>query len=313
MALVALAAADLLGHARLYNPFVPRDWVAPPSPALDWLREQPGVFRVSGVSPPVGSPHPRLDWYDRRYKGDSAPPNLLMPYRLADVRGRSSLFPKRIRDYVEAITGNDDIRVLMDYRADEYADPRVSLLSPRYVLSPEPLDAGQFDLVRGGPLRVYANRRAVPRVFVVPSAEVVPTDEAAIRRLGDRQRDPLASVVLAEPYELAPSGAFSRTAELVAYGPNGVRIRLAGVGAGFVVLTDTWMPGWRAWVDGTPRPILRANHLMRAVPVAPGDQTIDMAYEPEAFRVGVCLSLVGLAAVAASLGHAWCRLLKQET
>ena len=313
VALVALAAADLLGHARLYNPFVPRAWIAPPSPALDWLREQPGVFRVSGVSPPVGSPHPRLDWYDRRYKGDSAPPNLLMPYRLADVRGRSSLFPKRIRDYVQAITGNDDIRVLMDYRADECADPRVSLLSPRYVLSPEPIDPDQFDLVRGGPLRVYANRRALPRVFVVPSAEVVPTDEDAIRRLADPRRDPLASVVLAEPYELPPSAVFSRTAELAAYGPNALRIRLGGEGAGFVVLTDTWMPGWRAWVDGSPRPILRANHLMRAVPVAPGDQAIDMAYEPEAFRVGVCLSLVGLAAVAASLGDAWCRLLKQET
>ena len=307
-ALVALAAVDLLGQARLYNPFVPREQVSPPSPSLDWLAEQPGILRISGVSPPLDEPHPRLDWYDRRFKGDSAPPNLLMPYRLFDARGRSSLFPKRMRDYVEAVTGNDDIRVLMDYRAAEYADPRVSLLSPRYVLSPEPLDEPQFELVRDGPLRVYRNRAAVPRVFVVPEATVAASDAASLELLGSRDLDLLAKVVLAAPCGLAPSSVpFSRTAEIVAYGPNEVHIRLAGDGAGFVVLTDTWMPGWRAWVDGSPRPVLRANHLMRAVPVEPGEGTVHLAYEPRAFRLGLYLSLVGLAAVAASVGAAWAR------
>lgn len=54
----------------------------------------------------------------------------------------------------------------------------------------------------------------------------------------------------------------------------------------FLVLTDTYYPGWRASVDGSPRPLLRANHFFRAVPVLPGDQTVVFRYHSRPLRVG---------------------------
>ena len=292
MCLVALASVDLFAQARLYNPFVPRDWVYPPTDAVTWLRRQPGMFRISGVSPPVDEEHPRLDWYDRRYKGDSLPPNTAMPLRLYDARGRTSLFPRWIREYAERVTGNDDIRVLFDYRADEHRQHMVNLLGARYVLSPTPLAGDQFALVHDAPLRVYENKRAVPHVFVASEVEVVADDAAALRRLAT-EPPPLDHVLVDR--ELPPSPASSlATAEITSYEPNEVRVRITTQGGGYLVLSDTWFPGWNAYADGEPRPIARANYLMRCVPLKPTDTEVRFVYEPQAFRTGLFLSLTGL-------------------
>ncbi len=278
VALVAFAAVDLLAQARLYNPFVPSGWIAPRTEATDWLRGQPGFFRISGVSPPLDAEHPRLDWFARRYKGDSIPPNLAMPYRLYDIRGRSSLFPFWIREYCQAVTGNTDIRVLIDYRADEHRDPMVHLLSPRFVVSPVPLDGEQFRLALDGPPRIYEDTEAAPRAFFARPAE------------GET----------GQPALLLPGEAPG--AEIEAYAPNEVRIRVTAPQAGDLVLTDTWCPGWRAFVDGEPRPIARVNHLVRCVTLRDGERQVHLVYEPQAFRIGLFLSLVGVAVVFAALG-----------
>ena len=69
-----------------------------------------------------------------------------------------------------------------------------------------------------------------------------------------------------------------------------------------MVLSDTYYPGWRAFVDGVERPILRANHVFRAVVVPAGAQEVVFSYEPDSFRYGL---LVSVAAVALWLGLAW--------
>ena len=73
--------------------------------------------------------------------------------------------------------------------------------------------------------------------------------------------------------------------------------------AAVVVLVDSFDPGWRAWVDGEPAPILRANVAFRAVPVPPGEHRVEMLYRPRALSLGIAVSaltaVIALAAVAA--------------
>ncbi len=67
-------------------------------------------------------------------------------------------------------------------------------------------------------------------------------------------------------------------------------------GLGYVVFNETYAPGWHAWVDGAPTPILRAYGLFMGVGVPAGKaHQVDFRYEPASFRLGLFITLLTLA------------------
>ncbi|MBN1979185.1 MAG: YfhO family protein [Anaerolineae bacterium] len=84
-------------------------------------------------------------------------------------------------------------------------------------------------------------------------------------------------------------------------GPNRVTIRAALGAPGYLVLADTWYPGWRATVDGEPAEILRANYAFRAVWLEAGEHTVEMAYRPTSALVGGALSIATLVVIVIGL------------
>jgi hypothetical protein len=72
---------------------------------------------------------------------------------------------------------------------------------------------------------------------------------------------------------------------------------------GYVILTETYRPGWRAEVDGEARPVLRAQSAFRAVAVSAGRHQIVLSYRPASLLFGALasfLALLGLIVLAAS-------------
>ncbi len=80
-------------------------------------------------------------------------------------------------------------------------------------------------------------------------------------------------------------------------------------GPGLLLLSEVAYPAWRAYVDGEPREVLTADHLLRAVPIPAGERTVELRFESRALRFGVMISLVaflgllGLLAAAAGCRH----------
>jgi uncharacterized membrane protein YfhO len=83
--------------------------------------------------------------------------------------------------------------------------------------------------------------------------------------------------------------------------PNAVTIRAASESSGFLVLADTYYPGWQATLDGQPVEILRANHAFRVVAFPPGEHTVVFQYAPLSFQAGAAISLLTLAAMIGAL------------
>jgi len=82
--------------------------------------------------------------------------------------------------------------------------------------------------------------------------------------------------------------------------PNHVTLTVVAGSPGTLVLTDSYYPGWRAWVDGERRPINQANHAFRGIPIPSGRHEVEMRYEPGSFRVGLFVSLAALSALVAA-------------
>jgi hypothetical protein len=165
---------------------------------------------------------------------------------------------------------------------------------------------------------VFENTAARPRAFLASGAIVVPPDDWSLVQLTDTQLDPRTTMLLerasATPGDGegvlngAPIGPNER-AEIVRYEPDRAVVRVRADESRYLVLTDSYFPGWKAWVDGRAVDIERASYLFRAVVVPPGEHTVEWRYQPTSLLVGGAISAVGLAAMAtlATHGLAWRR------
>jgi uncharacterized membrane protein YfhO len=62
----------------------------------------------------------------------------------------------------------------------------------------------------------------------------------------------------------------------------------------FLVLNDTYFPGWKAFVDGKQTTIYRADYTFRAISLNAGTHRVDFVYDPLSFKLGVMISLLGI-------------------
>ena len=78
---------------------------------------------------------------------------------------------------------------------------------------------------------------------------------------------------------------------IVNYLPNKVKIKVDAKSCGFLILLDTYYPGWKAYIDGRESKIYRANYLFRAVYIpTKGEHIIEFIYSPFSFKIGSVIS-----------------------
>jgi uncharacterized membrane protein YfhO len=90
--------------------------------------------------------------------------------------------------------------------------------------------------------------------------------------------------------------------------PEIVRLRVNNANGGFLVLADTYFPGWTATVSegggAKEAPILPAYGVMRAVQLPAGVSSVrvEFQYRPWSWRIGAMVSLISLCLLALLLG-----------
>ncbi len=173
-------------------------------------------------------------------------------------------------------------------------------------------------------LRVAENTAALPRAFLVTRARTAPSIGQSLGEMIHRPFDPRREVVIAA--DAAPEvtarlpamdptgeGAAPGSAQVVDYAADAVRVRTSSPSAVLLVVTDTYYPGWRAFVDGVEQPLVRGDLLFRVVPVGPGEHVVDLRFEPLSIRVGLLISVVSLALAAGVLASAGRSMLRRRT
>lgn len=68
--------------------------------------------------------------------------------------------------------------------------------------------------------------------------------------------------------------------------------------AGWLVVADTWYPGWQAAIDGQATTVFVADGLFRAVRLDAGTHTVTFKYRPASFSIGLALSLIAWPSLA---------------
>ncbi|MFN8535562.1 MAG: YfhO family protein [Dehalococcoidia bacterium] len=198
-------------------------------------------------------------------------------HRLADVRGVDNpLMIADVQRYWSELGGRNGAPY--------------DLLNVRYVLAkPEArLEPTEFERVGGDEtIVIYRNRTSLPRTWIVPAAEVVADHEAAFAAVHRQGFDPRRTVVLeGGPAERGGDG----TATIVEAVNDRIVVDASAPAGGWLVLSETFYPGWEATVDGRPAEIRRANYLFRAVWLPAGEHRVELVYRPTSLLRGAAVA-----------------------
>jgi hypothetical protein len=161
---------------------------------------------------------------------------------------------------------------------------------------------------------VVERREAVPRAYAVRCVEYVATVEQAIAHLLAPGFQPTVEAVVVgneadhvvAPTAPAACSVPSADAEdqvaIVAAGHHTVAIDATCGETCLLVLTDLDYPGWRVWIDGRRREIVKTNAIFRGVWLEPGRHTVEFRFVPVTFWLGVALALAAVAGTVAIAG-----------
>lgn len=83
-----------------------------------------------------------------------------------------------------------------------------------------------------------------------------------------------------------------------------VTVEVNGAG-GVLTLADTYYPGWRVFVDGVERPLLRTYTTLRGVVMEPGRHSVEFIYDPRIFHILFRISNVLLVLLLVTTFAAW--------
>ena len=214
-----------------------------------------------------------------------------MVYGISTAVGFDGIVPRAIQT----------LRRVLSIIPPDRATNLLGLCSVRYLIGPTPLTASSLERIPVGnssPLYVYRVRDAMPLAYVVHRLKVAEADLDAFNALIAPSFQPTeTAVVSSSPLDWKDKsigGLPDSTVAIATFDDMHVAIDVTTREGGFLVLNQSYFPGWEAWIDDVPVPIVRTNVLVRGVPIGMGSHRVDFRYRPESFRWGLRISVLGV-------------------
>lgn len=273
-ALLALLCTELLLFSWKFNTTVPRsEFFTRPPVTSSCSSLQPGARCLSlGV----------------------VRPNTGLPLGLTDVGGQDSLYSKVLENFFSCWETGDP-------GATRYKDLVFPLTA---------LPAGMLDAAAVGWVLTYPNVQLPPEEFTLVDRQQNGiqlyrrnhvTAVAYVTRLARPARDLFSDLkelrVGTDRPRIEGSGPESEganemlPAEILRWAPGEWRLRVHG--PGWLVVRETFDPGWQATVDGAPVTIRHAEAVFQAISLPPGDHEVRLSYVPVGVGFGLILALLG--------------------
>jgi hypothetical protein len=275
-----VAASDLFTFQHRQLVFTEARNVFPPAPALEFLRDRtPEGERIATLDVTMGS-------------------NFEMMYGLRTPTGYDFLVQRTARMLRPFGVTQTQVGASAAALADPASAGILDLLGVRYLLATTynasssilERQPSRFSLVyRTRSIRVFENPRALPRAFFLPQSAVrrYATEPEEARAVFAPAFDPRRTLVLsgtaAAPEEARSSAEAVVPGEDFTETPGEASFVLDVPSRGFAVVSESAYPGWRAWVDGRPADVLRADYALQAVAVGPGRHRLVLRYRPPVF------------------------------
>jgi hypothetical protein len=276
------------------------------------LKQDPGVTRDAFDGSPIllnevrryvnrNVPPWRFDTVDASMEWTYAAPILQLP-------SAAGISPLALENAIQLrLFLHDGVRWGWNYPLEKLESPVVDLLNIRYVIArredlPRLAALAKFRHIASLPgNELFENTKVFPRFFLVHRVRAVKSVEEA-RDLILRHQIDLRETALVEDLAELPTDAGAGQDEVTTlkYEPNALEVAIQASRLSFLVLSETNYPGWKAWLDDGPTPIVSTDIALRGVVVPAGVHRIRMEFRPLILPVSLGISLATMILLAIS-------------
>lgn len=282
---------DLARFGLKYNPFVSANFLFPTTPIIDFLKNQPQPFRFE------------------RERGELMPANMWIPYQLESASGYDPLYSRRYGQFLMALKRGSVLASLTRFgEIDNYSSRLFDLANIKYVLAikrdplgrftpeGEPIYKFEIDKLKqifsDGSVVVFENEEALSRAFLVQDYEVIDDEQKIIDRLLEPNFPLSEKIILEEKVESELGTDKKETKiEFIHSQPGEVKLNAKAADRSLLFISNSFDPGWQAYIDGQKTKIYRANFTFQAVVFPQGEHQVRFIYCPLSFKIGLYLSL----------------------
>jgi Bacterial membrane protein YfhO len=248
----------------------------PETEAISFLQHDTSHFRVYPL-------------FDEEKEPPILPPNILSVYKIRTISGYESTSPRTIFNLIEAnhaekpdwkVLGLANVKYILTNNKMFYSDP-------------------EADLVYSKEINIYRNKLWKPWGFMTYKSEVINHDSAVLRIIYSNKFDGTTALLDQKPQvKINSSGNQAKKinyrVHILLSENNLIKLSVDTPEPGYLILSNSYYPGWRATVNGKEEKILKADYAMMALSVPAGTSLIEYRFDPISFKIGLGITLISL-------------------
>jgi hypothetical protein len=280
--LIVLSIVEIFRFGWKFTPFTSTNLVFPTTPVLQFLASQTKPFRITA--------------------NKVIPVNLSMAYGLESLEGYETMRPFWISQFLASMNKKSSSASpagrygIVDNDTSELLD----LVNTKYYLSLKN-DTKRFNSERFYPVFsdksvvVYESRSVLPRAFMVFDWEVEDDNKKILDKLLDPKFPFTQKIILSKntATDTVPINRnISSKVDYLKYDYDRSVIQVSTGESGLLFISDAFYPGWKAYVDGQEKEIIRADFAFRAVEIPRGNHKVVFIYKPTSFFNGLKIGII---------------------
>jgi hypothetical protein len=199
-----------------------------------------------------------------------------------------------------------------------FGNPILDLLNAKYLLLPKQPeydfaaipDAAarnmmmeKYEVLDSTDAYLYKRKEPLPRAWLVNRVLKVDDVDQALDAISDPRFPPFVAAAVSDnlpgDFSMDPNADLSgQKTRVTKYLPDEVDFIVDAPANSFLVASEVWYPGWKAYIDGKKADVYRTDYVLRGVPFPKGRHKLVFKFSPWTYNIGVVISLLTLAYLA---------------
>lgn len=285
--ILGITTFDMMRFTTKWQPFSSEKYMFPDVGVTKFMKKKSGFqreFGAAGQEFTTITRVPGVEGYDPLYIGRYG------EFIEAAVDGQ--LHPA-VRSFALLAKGGTYTPKIIDFLGVKYMTHKISdkknIWAYPYWKSPDKYKT----IFEDKNFRVLENKNVFPRAFLVNNYKILKDQKEILNEMFVNKVDLLSTAIVEEKLSVN-SPMSSGSATILSYKPEKIQIKTNTNGSSFLVLTDAFYPGWKAYVDDGEAKIYRTDFAFRGIVVPKGNHMIKFIYDPDSYKIGIVLGVLGL-------------------